>query len=1007
MSDFIIEPVQPAAPPPLEIAFVPREAFARVTVGGVAVDIPVPWSPPPVVPPVVPPPPPLVVSLGASASSAEVGESVTLTAAVSGGVPPYATTFYRSGVAVGGPVAGAAPSVVVEPQAGENVYVATVADVASIVSATAEVTGVLPPEPELPEGRVAATLADMLALEDLEVGEEVTLQGYAAPGDGGGGVFVVYDGGAVPDGGTVFAPDSQVSEETEALWTFNSDLYTVPVPAGQNIVWGSAEIDLVNPAGGGSVMRTIPGTMLHGHRWTNRLARERRLNVFNNSLRDTHRLLYNYFNRQLGDGRAGQVRIRYRHTTGGLRLVRQGVTNTLNLRWFGGRTHAEDAAFNNVHVLAHMANVAMDRNAVVPGQITTLLVPRVGGAATTYEYFGSFFLPSGVTLAGDAGAELVDATTTLVDVAHGQPDGEVVVNEWLRYVVDGEDVTFHYQPVRERADAVRLRVKSGEALKHVFMLRAAGAFGHVPEDTEFLLGLRPTAFYLQPGSTFGGLRDIVLDGNYLGQEVFFQSGGLTSAERKTHVQDSPSWAGFVTTNHNAVPIPVGQQVHVTRAAVVGYGNTCVLGQINAEWTGHTVLLGESVWNHDFYWASGTWTHVTFRGFSWTQIISAWTVFNNLVFEDGRSVPSWGRSAHDLLNVRGADDWDASTVDHSSLVRSDGTVPNLRTHVNGYFLDFRGSALSAPSNGIGYNLQFRDGVVVTREEGNAAGPLFYRNANNPKAMYPDNLIQDCTVFATCPTGERLWGAAYLGRSAVRDVRVVSARAAGVGLCNVAALAQINAGGSTNPSWQNPKQVVFERVDMRDAASQFVLSGNILTSATEATEYYFLDCHVRNTSNTLFRGPAGTGVFSTLSKPTASLLKLFFRDSSFRIVGSYYQNTEIFFRLGYFDGCEDAASGRTSEDSGVFTMPSAGSVALIPTALLWEPHATGGTVSVTPSAGSVASTSWTDAAGAPLGANKRGPYLRVQMASSVAAGTTLAWSAAVRPWPPGTVVPATPS
>ena len=64
----------------------------------------------------------------------------------------------------------------------------------------------------------AGTMAQALAMTDLEVGQEIEVLGYYTPGDGGGGRFRVEDSGATPDGGTVFVPhESRERAVTEVL----------------------------------------------------------------------------------------------------------------------------------------------------------------------------------------------------------------------------------------------------------------------------------------------------------------------------------------------------------------------------------------------------------------------------------------------------------------------------------------------------------------------------------------------------------------------------------------------------------------------------------------------------------------------------------------------------------------------------------------------------------------------------------------------------------------------
>ncbi len=87
--------------------------------------------------------------------------------------------------------------------------------------------------------------------------------GYYTPGDGGGGVFDVVDSGQGPNGGTVFVPLEHQSAEVVSTAPFSKTLNVPGVPDGEDVVFGSLTLDLLDRQG--DLVVTVPGEHLHGH----------------------------------------------------------------------------------------------------------------------------------------------------------------------------------------------------------------------------------------------------------------------------------------------------------------------------------------------------------------------------------------------------------------------------------------------------------------------------------------------------------------------------------------------------------------------------------------------------------------------------------------------------------------------------------------------------------------------------------------------------------------------
>ncbi|MFN3598019.1 MAG: hypothetical protein ACK41D_12215 [Rubricoccaceae bacterium] len=867
-----------------------------------------------------------------------------------------------------------------------------------------------PPPPPPPQAtHVVASIADALALTGLEPGQIVHVLGYATPGDGGGGYFDVTASGAPLDGGTVFVPLEHQSDVVTEDWIMRTNRRALTtLPPGARIVFGTVHVTLRHPATGEALLE-VDGRLLNGHELAQANLTRPILGYATGSLDDWKHRFYGYFNRVIGSGWGGRVVLTYRHTTSDLRLERRDVGEVLNARWFGARTHDEDPAFDNQPVLAQMINVAAARNAVAPGSVTTIYLPNMDGRSTVYEYFGAIEMGDGLTLAGDAGTEVVTATAVVSGEAHQLPDGTTAVHDALHYTVSGEDITFTYRPVRVRADATVLRVKSGEALRFLQMFHPASDPRHLPTDAKHMLHQRASVITSAHGIMSMGLRDLVLDGNYAGNAEGFEQNLHTFAQREEWMRNAPGWAGFVATNHGGKRIPQGQQVTVRNAAILGFGSNGVLGNANNTWTGENVLLGDALWNHVMYHTNGTWTNLTFTGFAWTHAVWQRGRVNNLVYERGSVAPSYtSRRGPDLFNIRGGDGSDESNITSvGSFRREDGTIGEVSTRINGFFADFRDSELHQIFNGIGSDIRVRDGVVILTPN-RGINSIMPRNGNNPRAIYAHNLFQNATFFATGRGGQSLAGQGLFTQSAFRNLRVVEMTRQHNRTWQGTA-AELTVARNDHPSFDLPSHLVLEGLDLSRTRHYYVIRVDVRTEA-QHLDAFVLNSTFRNEYNTVYIAPDGNGRITGLHTPRPDLLRVYWRNNTFRLHRNHIGNTELFFAMTFFEQCTETNSGRTSEDAGIFTTTAAHvgqSFVVLPTNLFWAPYDLS-SVSVTDSHQLTQSVEVTNAAGNPLGDDKRQPFLRVNLSRPIQAGETVTftYTAAVRPWPAGVTVPEVP-
>ena len=839
------------------------------------------------------------------------------------------------------------------------------------------------------DGSAVNTLGEALALTGLTPGQVIEILGYDAPGDGGGGTFLVTDGGETPDGGLVFVPyEAQAGPITETR-IGNASHALSNLPAGQDVVFGSVSVDLLDP-NTEELLLTIDGKHLHGHIGWQSNDQQPMFDYETGHLHDYAYRIYAYYHDLYGTPVTTHLRTTYRATTSDLRLVRQGVGDTLNVRWFGARTYAEDPAFDNQPVLAHVMNVANARNVASPGSATTLYLPNVNGQSTVYEYWGSIEMGDGMTLAGEAGAEVVEATTTLTSPGLALEEGTYTVNDSLSYVVSGDVVTYTYYPTRRRSDATILRVKAGEGVKHIRRHRDPGDAGYLPPDAKHVLDTGATLITSANDILHMGLENIVLDGNWEAQITEYNL--LIQLERETWFRNSPGWSGFVVSNTNGKTINADMTVRVRNVEVSGYGASSFLGNVNAEWDAENVRTGNAVYNHAFYGPQGRWANLTVEGFAWSHVVSEGGRYYNFVYEDGADSPT-ARSRPEIINYR-----------------YDRGRPFL---MDGFFFDFRGtSQYSEIVNGNGYPMGQSDGVVITSPNKAFAG--LYKLNGTSLGVVHNNDFKNIDVFVTGGAGSVL-GYLNAEESIVDDVQFVSARADGDD-------AQLGWFGGFRPvNGEAGNQFVMRDVDLSRGVSNYVLAFSVDESLTTPREHFILNSKINNRTNALFAvGGAGLGILAELGDPDNENAFVLFQDSELRLPqDDHLWNLQAFLTFSYHNGTVDTASGRTSESSGTVSFTASGGETYVDVdpELWWVPMKEEYVTYSGADAGLIASVlpecpnthaDVQDAFGMPTAQrdDRRDCDLRFTLTRALTAGeqVTFDWTAAVQPWPDGVTVPA---
>jgi hypothetical protein len=206
------------------------------------------------------------------------------------------------------------------------------------------------------EPLVVNTLAEAKALTDMPVGSTIEVLGYHEPDDGGGGLFEVTDDACGTDGGTCFVFDEDVSEEQHvSLRTdFRSPVqfYEPDGASHANFVFGTVVLDVAASENGGPTTDLLTWEHHHGHSNGNRGAM-----VKHDKGEIGGRDLYLRGARGFVTGENAQQSIdwnvRYKYATSNRRLKRLGITDTVNLAWWGAPVADEQNPQNAGPYLNH------------------------------------------------------------------------------------------------------------------------------------------------------------------------------------------------------------------------------------------------------------------------------------------------------------------------------------------------------------------------------------------------------------------------------------------------------------------------------------------------------------------------------------------------------------------------------------------------------------------------------------------------------------------------------
>lgn len=894
------------------------------------------------------------------------------------------------------------------------------------------------PSSEPGADRSAATLAEALAFQDLSPGQTIFVEGYHYPGDGAEGLFIVSNGGETPDWGTVFVPTRHQSQVQTHSVAYQQRDIALPKPSAQHLIPGSVTLHF-ETTNGYSVRAT--DHLLHGHRHASRHDNKPMLDYYRGVYDEHARTELGFLNNKVGaETRSGIAMFTYRHTTGPIRLIRlsglgpggetvytphapefSGSDGVLNVRWFGAQTWDENPDHDVYSTIAWAVNLANRYNFAAqiaqPGTISTIYVPsKPGGSGiqpypgnTVYPFMpGGIELTNGLSLVGETGTRVVEAQTTWTSSRHGLPDGSEQINPDLRRTVAGETITFDYRPVRVHPNAVRLKMKDDEALTFIRMNKEPSDPDWLPPDAQYVFtDGRMTAVTardsspdnLNPPVMEMGVHNIILDGNWQGNQQAWTEDWTTYEEREV-MRNTPAWAGIQVSVHGGKSIPPGQQIHIRNIAVLGFGANGILGDAPSNvWHGHNILLGNSLWNHVLYQASGSYRNLTFTGFAWGH--AAWYdgEIRNAVFERGVVGPY--RPGYSVLSVRGADQ---SSGDTPRYIRDDGTEVMPGTTIDGFFVDLRESGLSSPFKGIGPNIEIRNGAIISEERNTK---IWHESSNGYQSgLYPNNIIDNVVYFTSTINlqDSRIVSNINTNHSYYRNVSVVLSDAptdADSRQMSSALTAKSNY--RNDPAWNDPQYIYFENINMSNVPSYSVVDRVSILENASGMNLFIKNSTFNNTRSDIVRKYDGTGRADEYAD-RLDKLTIVWHNVNVNINPHHGNSLEMFWGTGRFTQVTDRLTGNTSESSGTAIANGGETELVLHTDLLWKPQETPSDVGYDgrsfttfsgDAAGKVQSYSWEQRPSVDRDGDWTAPRLRVTFSQPLSAGESLEWESAVRP------------
>jgi hypothetical protein len=447
---------------------------------------------------------------------------------------------------------------------------------------------------EIQDPIVVNTLADALALQGVETGQHVQIRGYHEPGDGGGGLFEVRESACASDGGTCFVFNEDVSAE-QTIVTGDTD----PNLPHSDLVWGTFSAQV-----GAEEGEVITDLDMHGGMsWQN--GTDPFLDHKAGAVNSASGMNLFGVRRSIGDGDDYDITYRYRYATSDRRLVRMGVTSSVNVAWWG----------------------APEADPANPIEATPYINWAILAAHRLYQQGG-------------------------IEWAYADIDREYYYHHTIRLRSGtklrgvGTDRSVPGEPWTTNG---KLTVTPGKAMYY----RRDSYDRNAENDVRGALGSKAhiNNHYL---AEKWGIENLELDGNYPNNTQVFDGG---HGDVETWLQNSGAWAGFHTNGAGGQSFAQGAVAHFDNVYVHDVGGNGLTTRPNLPVVANNVKGENSVRNHSIYHFWGDVNNLTGKGHSWAVPLKLGSkddnaaTYTDIAYEAGDSNPE-GYVDKEVFNIIG-------------------------------------------------------------------------------------------------------------------------------------------------------------------------------------------------------------------------------------------------------------------------------------------------------------------------------------------------------------------
>lgn len=523
------------------------------------------------------------------------------------------------------------------------------------------------------------TLADALALRGVEPGQHIQMLGYHEPGDGGGGLFEVKENACRTDGGTCFVFDEDVSAEQSSQTSSNLDSpHQLP---HSDLIWSSLRVEY------GTHTEDVAGIdLMHGH--SGHVGNPHWIDTKDGTIFGAFKQI-----RYNTTDRPKDFVIRYRYATSDRRLVREGVTNSVNVAWWGARPVSEGYGGREDDQTAEInwAVTTADRLRQEKGLDTFYVdVPDM-----YYKLYRTFIFED-VILRG-TGPERTFGDGTMVRGGFRMPPGEALW--WIR--------------------------SDYEQFSHPWHALGANRFGLSNFYYHGESGTKPDRV---------GMEHIDIDGNLPNNMEPFTAPTASEYDNVDNaLQNAGGWPGWERQAFDKYP--PGMKLILDNVAIrnVG-GNSLNNSSSKIDLTYTNSFVGSSLRNHLIYGLTGTIQDVVYEGTGWGALLKVgswadWVTTPNDPNERSRAgaTAQWG-STYKNLTVRNTEvndyyNWPGAVMD----------VERSHVTVDGFMFDLRGMEAITAMKGLAIGepgFKMRNGTIYTPDDGVSLFEFI-----DPRSKYP--------------------------------------------------------------------------------------------------------------------------------------------------------------------------------------------------------------------------------------------------------------------------------